>query len=114
MWFVIEACGIVCAFITYLTVFTVQLAFVRVGVWEDLLLGDPWAYLHFLIFHYNVFMIIASHLKCMLSEPGVLPRDYEELDGNKLPLELSQALSHIQNTLFTDEDTETTTISKGN
>ncbi len=93
MWFVIEACGIVCAIFTYVTVFTVQYAFVRIGVWEDLLVGDPWAYLHMLVFHFNVFMIIASHLKCMTTEPGVLPRDYEELDPTKLPLELSVALN---------------------
>ena len=89
MWFVIEACGIACVIITYMTVFTVQLAFIRIGVWEELVSGDIWGYLHLLVFSYHVFMIIASHLKCMLSEPGVLPRDYEELDANKLPPELS-------------------------
>ena len=95
MWFVIEACGIVCVIICYFTVFTVMLAFVRIGIWDDLLAGSPWAYFHLSIFLFNVFMIIASHLKCMLSEPGVLPKDYEELDGNKLPAELSSALNHI-------------------
>lgn len=40
-------------------------------------------------------MIIASHLKCMTTEPGVLPRDYEELDSKKLPPELSLALNQI-------------------
>jgi hypothetical protein len=55
-------------------------AFVRVGIWEELLVGDYWAYIHLSIFCFNVFMIIASHLKCMFTEPGVLPRDYEELD----------------------------------
>jgi hypothetical protein len=95
MWMVYEACGIVCVIICYFTVFTVSLAFVRIGIWDDLLAGNMWAYLHLSVFSYNVFMIIASHLKCMLSEPGVLPRDYEELDGNKLPSELSAALNHI-------------------
>ena len=82
MWLVWEPCGIVCVIITYLTVFTVQFAFVRIGIWEELMAGDKWAYIHLLIFHYNVFMIIASHLKCMTTEPGVLPRDYEELDAS--------------------------------
>jgi hypothetical protein len=89
MWFVIEACGIVCVIFTYLTVFTVQLAFIRVGVWEELLEGNIWGYIHSAIFSYNVFLIIASHLKCMTTEPGVLPRDYEELEPSKLPPELS-------------------------
>ena len=41
--------------------------------------------LHLSIFSFNVFMIIASHIKCMTTEPGLLPREYEELDPNKLP-----------------------------
>lgn len=82
MWFVIEACGIVCAVCTYLTVFTVQFGFIRIGIWDLLMEGSYWAYFHLLIFQFNVFMIIASHVKCMTTEPGVLPRDYEELDSN--------------------------------
>jgi hypothetical protein len=116
MWIVYEGCGIACVIITYLTVFTVQVAFIRVGIWEELTSFDPWGYLHLAIFSYNVFMIIASHLKCMLSEPGVLPRDYEELDGSKLPHELSQALFTIQSALFTadqEEETNTTDDAKG-
>ena len=45
----------------------------------------------------------------MLTEPGVLPKDYEELDGSKLPPELSLALNHIQSTLLTTEDENMTT-----
>ena len=61
----------------------------RIGIWEDLMAGSYWAIFHLIIFSFNVFMIIASHIKCMTTEPGVLPRDYEELDSDKLPLELS-------------------------
>ena len=89
MWFVIEACGIACVCVTYFTVFTVMMAFIRVGIWDELIQLEPWAFIHLGIFCFNVFMIIASHLNCMLSEPGVLPKDYEELDGSKLPVELS-------------------------
>lgn len=89
MWIVIEACGIACVIMCYLTVFTVQVGFIRIALWDDLLKGDLWAFINLIVFSYNVFMIIASHLKCMLSEPGVLPKDYEELDGSKLPPELS-------------------------
>lgn len=39
----------------------------------------------------------------MLSEPGVLPKDYEELDSSKLPHELSLALQTIQNELLGTE-----------
>lgn len=107
MWIVFEACGIACVIVCYLTVFTVQVAFIRIGVWDDLLAGNPWAYFHLAIFLFNVSMIIASHLKCMLSEPGVLPKDYEELDGSKLPPELNAALTHIQNALMSEEESAT-------
>jgi len=95
MWFIVEACGLVCVLFCYFTVFTVQFAFIRIGIWEDLIEGNLWGYFHLLIFSFNVFMIIASHLKCMTTEPGVLPRDYEELDATKLPPELSLALNQI-------------------
>jgi hypothetical protein len=93
MWLVIEACGIVCVIFTYLTVFTVQFGFIRIGIWEELMEGSFWALFHLAIFSFNVFMIIASHIKCMTTEPGVLPFDYEELDATNLPFELSQALN---------------------
>lgn len=96
MWFVIEACGIVCAVVTYIIVFTVQFGFLRIGIWEELMEGSPWAFFHLTIFSFNIFMIIASHIKCMITEPGVLPRDYEELDQDKLPQQLSQALAQIK------------------
>lgn len=65
----------------------------RIGIWEELMQGSFWAFLHLIIFSYNVVMIYASHFKCMTTEPGVLPRDYEELEPNKLPVELSRALA---------------------
>jgi hypothetical protein len=42
----------------------------------------------------------------MTSEPGILPRDYEELDSNKLPTELSIALSQIKAHLLKEESQE--------
>lgn len=51
-------------------------------------------------------MIIASHIKCMTSEPGLLPRDYEELDPAKLPVEFSMALDQIKKQLMIDEQNE--------
>jgi len=92
MWLVIEACGIICAIITYLIVFIVQYGFIRIGIWELLMEGSLWAYLHLVVFQFNVIMILASHIKCMTTEPGVLPIDHDELDTSKLPHELSLAL----------------------
>lgn len=85
MWLVIECCGIACIICCYLTVFFVMVAFVRIGVWEELLAGDFKAYAHLAVFMFNVFFILASHIKCMTTQPGVLPKDYEELDPKMLP-----------------------------
>lgn len=65
MWFIWDTCGIICAVFTHAIVFTVQFGFLRVGIWEDLIVGDPWAIFHLIVFSYNVFMIIATHIKCM-------------------------------------------------
>ena len=104
MWFVWEPCGIICSFFTYVIVFTVQYGFLRVGIWEDLLQGNDWAWIHLTVFSFNVFMIIASHLKCMTTEPGLLPLEYDELDPNKLPDELNSALNYIKQQLQKDDD----------
>jgi hypothetical protein len=50
MWIIIEAAGIICAFLTYVIVLTVQLGFLRIGIWESLLAGEPWAFIHLIIF----------------------------------------------------------------
>lgn len=41
----LEPCGNICAVITYLTVLTVGVGFVRIGIWEALLDGEPHAYI---------------------------------------------------------------------
>lgn len=50
MWFIIEAAGIVCSIMTYGIVLTVMIGFLRVGIWEGLLDGDIYAYLHLAVF----------------------------------------------------------------
>jgi hypothetical protein len=80
MWCIIDAAGIVCVVITYLTVMMGTIGFLRIGIWEELLVGDPWAIFQLVVFHYHVVMIYWSHVKCMTTEPGVLDKGYEELD----------------------------------
>ena len=80
MWFVLEECGIACSIITYFIVVFVYFGFIRVGIWEEALNGEWTALLHFVIFQFNCFMIFFSHFKCMTTEPGLLPKDCEELN----------------------------------
>ena len=50
MWFIIETGGLICGVITYLIVNAVSFGMIRVALWEGLINGDPWAYIHLLIF----------------------------------------------------------------
>jgi len=89
MWLILEECGVVCALFTYFIVTAVYLGFIRIGIWEEIQEGDYFFYVpHFIIFHFNCFMIFYSHFKCMTSEPGLLPKDTEDLRFSKLPAQL--------------------------
>lgn len=80
MWLIVETAGLVCGSLTYFIVFFVQLGFIRIGVWEGMQAGNWWDYAHFCIFQYHVALIYFSHFRCMTTEPGVIPKNYEELD----------------------------------
>ena len=95
MWLILEECGAFCAMFTYFVVVFVYFGFVRIGVWEEILQGDVRAYVHFMVFQYHCFMIFLCHFKCMTSEPGVLPKDYEMLQFTKLPMALKKMLRSI-------------------
>jgi hypothetical protein len=43
-WCICEAAGVFCAFLTYVIVLTVQVGFIRIGVWEGLMAGDMWSF----------------------------------------------------------------------
>ena len=92
MWLILEECGVFCALFTYFIVVFVYWAFIRVGIWEDVKNGEISAFLHFAVFQYHCFMIFMSHFKCMTTEPGVLPKDTEELVFSKLPKGIRQMI----------------------
>lgn len=83
MWLVIECGGAICSLLTYVIVLTVQVGFMRIGIWEEALQGDTMALIHFVIFQYHCALIFWSHFKCMTTEPGILPMQ-EELDYTKM------------------------------
>ena len=99
MWINIEISGVICGLMTYGVVLTVQVGMVRIGLWEGLQDGQLWAYINLLVFQYHVALIFWSHFKCMTTEPGVLPYDYEELDVDKMSPDLASAILAVQNEL---------------
>lgn len=53
------------------------------------------AFLHFCVFQYHCFLIFWSHFKCMTTEPGLLPKEVEELEFAELPVRTRSIFIHI-------------------
>jgi hypothetical protein len=96
MWIVLtDWCGLVCALVTYGIVVSVYLGFIRIGIWEGICTGDLKSMLHFLVFQYHCFLIFWSHFKTMTTEPGVLPRNVDELYYERLPEQLKTMVDQV-------------------
>ena len=100
MWLVIECAGVICAFLTYVIVLTVQVGMIRIGIWEGLLKGETNAWLHLIVFQYHCMMIFWSHFKCMTSEPGVLPKNYDTLGFSKMAPAMVQAMLGVKKQVY--------------
>ena len=96
MWLVCEGAGVVCAILTYVIVLTVQVGMIRVGIWEGLLRGDPKSIANLVIFQYHCLLIFWSHFKCMTTEPGVLPKNYDTLSFKKIAPPLGKAILGVK------------------
>ena len=79
MWLIFEECGIACAIMTYFIVILVYFTVVRIGIWEEILEGSLWAFVHFAVFQYHCFMIFYSHFKCMTTNPGTISKEIDIL-----------------------------------
>ena len=91
-----EGAGVVCAILTYVIVLTVQIGMIRVGVWEGLLQGELSSIVNIVIFQYHCIMIYLTHFKCMTTEPGVLPKNYDSLSFKKIAPALSNAIMGVK------------------
>jgi hypothetical protein len=49
-------------------------------------------------------MIFWSHYKCMTTEPGHLPKNYEDLDHDHLPDEIRTTLKNVKTNLLEEEE----------
>ena len=96
MWLIVECAGSICAFLTYVIVLTVTVGMIRVGIWEGLIQGDPKAWIHLIVFEYHCLMIFWSHFKCMTTEPGVLPKNYDTLSFSKMAPAMVQTILSVK------------------
>ena len=92
MWFIWDGCGIACVIFVYLILIMVDAAVIRVGLWEELSTNPAAAGINITIFQLILLLILWSHFKCMVTDPGALPKNYDTLELNLLPSEVHDAL----------------------
>lgn len=81
MWFVVDACGIVCFCIAYAALVGSNCVVLSTGYWP---FGHMGTNVCIALYELCFAMSIWSHLVCMLSDPGAVPID-ELLDPKALP-----------------------------
>ena len=77
---------------------------IRVGIWEGLQEGSTKSYLNLIVFQYHVAMIFWTHIKCMTTDPGVIPRDYEDLNFNKVSPQMKGTILAVKAEIKKQED----------
>ncbi|XP_062501621.1 palmitoyltransferase ZDHHC3-A-like [Corticium candelabrum] len=93
LWFVWDPCGVICAFITYgLIVFADFVLLVTVVLPEP----NALIVLIYLIFNGLSLLAAASHLKAMVTEPGVIPRETISEDVVKVRQAQGDAVRHCR------------------
>lgn len=74
---IFEWCGILCVTITYATLFIANLSFINIVIVPEIERSDEldvWVLLA--MYEMVIIMIIWSHMKTMLCEPGYVPKNY--------------------------------------
>jgi len=74
----------------------VAVAHVRIGLWEDLVAGEIWAYCAFGVFCYHTVLVYLSHGRVMGTGPGYIPKNCDKLDTSKMSEELVNTLYEIK------------------
>ncbi|CAG5114953.1 unnamed protein product [Candidula unifasciata] len=77
--FRLDPCGIICILITYLAVFYADYVVVRHIVLPSMT-DSLWGSLCAVVFNTIIFLLIVSHLKAVLSDPGIVPIPKTSMD----------------------------------
>mmetsp|Transcript_93873 Transcript_93873/g.166070 ORF Transcript_93873/g.166070 Transcript_93873/m.166070 type:complete len:295 (+) Transcript_93873:122-1006(+) len=81
MWFIVDACGLVCMMITYGLLSGSNLAVVKFGWWA--FFKEPLIPVLKLLYELWFIFAIWSHLACMLTDPGAVPLNVEASEGER-------------------------------
>ncbi|KAG4074080.1 hypothetical protein HA402_014285 [Bradysia odoriphaga] len=83
MTFVKDPCGIICVFVTYLSIFYADYVVTR-WIIISTMQNSIWGPIHAVTFNTVVFMLTMAHLKAVLSDPGKVPLPQSRLDFSDL------------------------------
>lgn len=107
MWWVKEGMGICLVIFVYIIIFSIDFSYLLGAyyneIFEDRSVGHVFM---FLVMQVIIFLMIWSHLSWMLTNPGSLPRDQEQLDQNLMSKESSLMYDKVKHRLnfFTNQN----------
>jgi len=78
-----DPCGIVCIFITYASIFYSDYVVVNWIILQTMH-GSLWGAFHAVVFNTIIFLLILSHARAMLSDPGIVPYPESRIDFSDL------------------------------
>lgn len=81
MWFIVDACGLVCMMITYGLLTTSNLTVLKFGYWT--FFREPLIPVLKILYELWFFFSVWSHLACMLTDPGAVPLGVEASEGER-------------------------------
>ncbi|BFZ13732.1 hypothetical protein BsWGS_16771 [Bradybaena similaris] len=87
--FRLDPCGIICILFTYLAVFYADYVVVRHLVLPSMT-DSLWGAVCVVIFNTIVFLLIVSHLKAVLSDPGIVPIPQTSMDFSDIHSDTSK------------------------
>uniref|UniRef100_A0A7G3AUZ5 Palmitoyltransferase n=1 Tax=Lutzomyia longipalpis TaxID=7200 RepID=A0A7G3AUZ5_LUTLO len=79
MPFVKDPCGIACLFVTYMAIIYADYVVIKWIILQSMQ-NSIWAPIHVILFNTIVFLLAMSHLRAVLSDPGIVPLPQNRLD----------------------------------
>jgi len=81
MWFIFDGCGITCLCFAYGILFGSNIVVMTIGDWPG---GQIGTIIGRVVYEILFILAIWSHLACMLTDPGAVPKDTEAQEGMKM------------------------------
>jgi len=91
-YFLTEPFGILCILFVYALMAAIYSLTIMFALAEDLKEAEGSAYANLIFFTIFSLLALYSHFQCVKTNPGVLPREYEQIDDHNLPRQFGKLL----------------------